>query len=100
LVSVEVCSLPGTGVACVGVAVSDLFMGEPFGEESISSITEGPCLVVPLLLEKPKQPTDTICRLVGLVVWIGERVGEMRERKIVGLAICEPKADLCAQQGS
>ena len=52
LVSVEACSLPGTGEAYVGVAVSGLFMGEPSGEDSISSITGGPCLVVLLLLKK------------------------------------------------
>jgi len=53
LVSVEADSLPGTGEACVGVVVSDFFTGEPFDEESISSITGGPCLVVLLLLENP-----------------------------------------------
>ena len=53
LVSVEADSLPGTGEACVGVAVSGFFMGEPSGDDSISSITEGPRLVVLLLLEKP-----------------------------------------------
>ena len=53
LVSVEACSLPGTGKACFGVAVFNLFVGEPSGEDSISSITEGPCLVALLLLENP-----------------------------------------------
>ena len=51
LVSVEACSLPRTGKACVGVVVSGLFMGEPSGEDSISSTTGGPCLMVLILLE-------------------------------------------------
>ena len=42
LVSVEACSLLGTCEACFEVAVSDLFVGEPSGENSISSITGGP----------------------------------------------------------
>ena len=53
MVSVEACSLPGTGEACFEVAVSDLFVGEPSGEDPISSITGGPCLVGLLLLENP-----------------------------------------------
>ena len=53
LVSVEACSLPGIGKACFEVIVSDLFVSEPFGEDLISSITKGPCLVALLLLEKP-----------------------------------------------
>jgi len=53
LVSVEACSLPGTGEACVGVVVSGLLMGEPSGEDSISSTTEGPSFVVLLLLVNP-----------------------------------------------
>jgi len=53
LVLVEACSLPGTGEACIGVIVSDLFMGEPFGEDSISLTTGGPYLVVLLLLVNP-----------------------------------------------
>ena len=35
-VSVEACSLPGTGGAYFEVAVSDLFVGEPSDEDSIS----------------------------------------------------------------
>jgi len=53
LVSIEACSLLGTGEACVGVAVSELFNGEPSGGDLISSITGGPCLVVLFFLEKP-----------------------------------------------
>ena len=53
LVSVEACSLPTTGKACLGATVSDPFVGEPSGEDSIFSITGGPCLVTLLLLEKP-----------------------------------------------
>ena len=53
LVLVEAYSLLGTSEACLEVAVSDNFMGEPSGEDSISSITEGPCLVVLLFLENP-----------------------------------------------
>jgi len=33
--SVEACSLPTTGKACLGVAVSDPFVGEPSCEETI-----------------------------------------------------------------
>jgi len=39
--SVEACLLPRTGEACLRAAVSDPFMGEPSGEDSISSITGG-----------------------------------------------------------
>jgi len=46
-------SLSGTGEACVGVVVSGLLMGEPSSEDSISSTTGGPCLVVLLLLVNP-----------------------------------------------
>jgi len=53
LVSVEACSLSGTGKACFEIAVSDLFMGEPSGKDSISLITGGPYLVALLLLENP-----------------------------------------------
>ena len=53
LVSVEACSLPGIGEAGVRVVVSGLLMGEPSGENSIFSTTEGPCLVVLLLLTNP-----------------------------------------------
>ena len=40
--SVEACSLLRTGEACFEVAVSDLFVGQSSGEDSISSITGGP----------------------------------------------------------
>jgi len=53
LVLAEACSLPRTGEACFEVTVSDLLVGEPSDEDSISSITGGPCLVALLLLEKP-----------------------------------------------
>ena len=53
LVSVEACLLPGTDKACFEDAVSDLFVGEPSGKDSISSVTRGPCLVTLLLAEKP-----------------------------------------------
>ena len=53
LVSVEACLLPGTGEACFEVLFLTFFVGEPSGEDSISSITKGPCLVALLLLEKP-----------------------------------------------
>ena len=60
LVSVEACSLPGTDETCFKVTVFDLFVGESSGEDSISSITEGPYLVALLLLENPEQPIDRI----------------------------------------
>jgi len=53
LVSVEAYLLAVTSETYFEVAVSDLFMGEPSGENSISSITGGPCLVALLLLENP-----------------------------------------------
>ena len=40
--SVEACSTSTTGEACLGVVVSDPFMGEPSGEDTISSITIAP----------------------------------------------------------
>ena len=54
LVSVEACSLSRTGETCVGVVFFGLLMGEPSDEDSISSTTEGPCLVVLLLLVNPQ----------------------------------------------
>ena len=51
--SVEACSLPTTGKACLGAAVSDPFVGEPFGEDSIFSITGGPYLEALAFLGKP-----------------------------------------------
>ena len=53
LVSVEACSLPTTGKACLGAAVSDPFVGEPSSEDSISSITRDPYLEALVLLGKP-----------------------------------------------
>ena len=50
--SVEACSLPTTGEACLGAAISDPLVGEPFGEETISSITGGSCLEVLVFLGK------------------------------------------------
>jgi len=50
---VEACSLPRTSKAFLGAAVSDPFVGEPSGEDSISSITGGPCLVALVFLETP-----------------------------------------------
>jgi len=51
--SVEACSLPTTGEACLGVAVSDPFVGEPSGEDTIFSITRGSCLEALVFLGKP-----------------------------------------------
>jgi len=51
--SVEACSLSTTGEACLGVAVSDPFVGEPSGEDTISSIIGGACLEVLVFLGKP-----------------------------------------------
>jgi len=48
--SVEACSLSTTGEACLGVAVSNPFVGEPSGEDIISSITGGSCLEALLFL--------------------------------------------------
>jgi len=50
---VETCLLPTTGEACLGAAVSDPFVGEPSSEDSISSITGGPCLEALVVLGKP-----------------------------------------------
>ena len=50
---VEACSLPTTGEACVGAAVLNPFVSEPSDEDSISSITEGPCLETLVFLSKP-----------------------------------------------
>jgi len=64
LVSVEACSLPTTGEACLGAAVSDPFVGEPSGEDTISSITGGPYLEALLFLGRPlsSQPIRLSCR--------------------------------------
>ena len=42
LVSVEACSLSRTSESCGAAGVSGFLMGEPFDEDSISSITRGP----------------------------------------------------------
>jgi len=59
LVLVEACVLSRTGEACGEAGVSGFLMGEPFGEDSISSITGGPCFMV----------AGETCELVGMVVW-------------------------------
>ena len=51
--SVEACSLPTVGEACLGIAVSEPFVGEPSGENTISSITGGSCLEVLVFLGRP-----------------------------------------------
>jgi len=51
--SVEACLLPKPGEACLGAPVSDPFVGEPSGKDSIFSITGGPCLEALVFLEKP-----------------------------------------------
>ena len=51
--SVEAYLLPTTGEAYLEVAVSDPFVGEPFGEDLISSIIRSPCLEALVLLENP-----------------------------------------------
>jgi len=53
LVSVKACSLPGTGEPGLEAVVLDPFAREPSGEDSISSITKGPCLVVLVFLKTP-----------------------------------------------
>ena len=53
LVSVDAYSLSRTDESCGAAGVSGCLMGEPSGEDSISSITEGPCFVVLLLLTNP-----------------------------------------------
>ena len=53
LVPVEACSFSRTGEACGEAGVSVFLMGEPSGEDSISSITRGPCFVELLLLANP-----------------------------------------------
>ena len=53
LVSVDACSLSRTGETCGAAGVSGFFMGEPFDEDTISSITGGPCFVELLLLTNP-----------------------------------------------
>ena len=51
--SMEDCSLPTTSEAFLGVAVSDSFVGEPSGKDTIFSITGGPCLEAMVFLGKP-----------------------------------------------
>jgi len=51
--SVEACSLPTTDEACLGVAVSDPFVGEPSSEDTISSITGGSYLEALVFFGKP-----------------------------------------------
>ena len=53
LVSVEACSLSRTGESCDVAGVSGFFVGEPSDEDTISSITGGPCFVELLLLTNP-----------------------------------------------
>ena len=53
LISVDVCSLSRTGETYGVAGVSGSLMGEPSDEDSISSITGGPCFVVLLLLTNP-----------------------------------------------
>jgi len=53
LVLVEACSLSRTGEARGCVGVSGFLMGEPSGDDLISSTTRGPYLVVLLLLTHP-----------------------------------------------
>ena len=53
LVSVDACSLARTGETCGSAGVSGFFVGEPSDEDTISSITGGPCFVVLLLLTNP-----------------------------------------------
>jgi len=50
---VKACSLPTIGEACLGVAVSDPFVGEPSGEDTIFSITDGSCLEALVFLGNP-----------------------------------------------
>ena len=50
LVSVGACSLLRTGKKCGSGGVSGSLMGEPSGEDSISSITGGPYFMELLLL--------------------------------------------------
>ena len=50
LVSLDTYSLPRTGETCGSVGVSGFFVGEPSDEDTISSITGGPCFVELLLL--------------------------------------------------
>ena len=53
LVSVDACSLARTGEICGSAGVSWFFVGEPSDEDTISSITGGPCFVELLLLTNP-----------------------------------------------
>jgi len=53
LVSVDACSLPRTGEITGAAGVSGFLMGEPSGEDSISSITRALCFVALLLLTNP-----------------------------------------------
>ena len=50
LVSVKACSLLRTGESCRAVDIFRLLMGEPFDEDTISSITGDPCFMELLLL--------------------------------------------------
>jgi len=51
--SVEACSLLTIGEACLGAAVLDPLLGEPSGEDTISSITGGSYLKVLVFLGRP-----------------------------------------------
>ena len=53
LVSVDAYSLARTGETCGSVGVFGFFVGELFDEDTISSITGGPCFVELLLLTNP-----------------------------------------------
>jgi len=53
LVSVDAYSLVRTGETCDFMGVSGFFVGEPSDEDTISSITGGPCFVELLLLTNP-----------------------------------------------
>ena len=53
LESIEACSTSTSDEACLGVAVSDLFVGEPFGEDTIFLITGSSCLEVLVFLGRP-----------------------------------------------
>ena len=73
----EACSLSITGEASLGVAVSYPFVGEPSGEDTISSITGGSCLEVLVFMGAANRKDF----LVGLGVGLDRADGRCEEAK-------------------